>query len=57
MTELEALVKEAQESFHACDTPVALENAKAQYLGKTGRVTALTKSLASLDIEIGRAHV
>jgi phenylalanyl-tRNA synthetase alpha chain len=51
MTELEALVKEAQESFRACDTPVALENAKAQYLGKTGRVTALTKSLASLDIE------
>jgi len=51
MTELEALVKEAKDLFRACDSPVALENAKAQYLGKTGQITVLTKSLASLDID------
>ena len=47
MTELEQLVASAREAFTAAPSPAELENAKARYLGKAGRVTELMKALAS----------
>jgi phenylalanyl-tRNA synthetase alpha chain len=51
MNDLNALVMEAQSAFAASHTQADLENAKAQFLGKTGRVTELIKGLASLSPE------
>jgi phenylalanyl-tRNA synthetase alpha chain len=48
MTELEQLATEAGDEFAAAATPAALEDAKARYLGKSGRVTELLKGLAAL---------
>ena len=43
MNELDLLVESARQSFAQAATPVDLENAKAQFLGKAGRVTELMK--------------
>jgi phenylalanyl-tRNA synthetase alpha chain len=51
MNELDSLVSQAQVLFAGCTTPAELENAKAQFLGKSGRISDLMKSLAQLDIE------
>lgn len=51
MNDLNALVMEAQSAFAASHTQADLENAKAQFLGKTGLVTELLKGLASLSPE------
>ena len=51
MNDLDSLVKQAQDLFASCTTPTDLENAKAQYLGKAGRITEFMKGLAQLDIE------
>ena len=51
MNDLEALVQAAQAEFAAAPNPAELENAKARYLGKSGRVTELLKALASLSHE------
>lgn len=51
MNELEALVRSAQTSFADAATPADLENAKAQFLGKSGRITELMKGLAALPVE------
>ena len=51
MNDLNALVMAAQSAFEGCHTQADLENAKAQFLGKTGRVTELMKGLASLPTE------
>jgi phenylalanyl-tRNA synthetase alpha chain len=48
MDELETIVARALADFAACDDPVALENVKARYVGKSGRVTELLKSLGKL---------
>ena len=48
MSDLAPLVLEAREAFSAAHTPADLENAKARFLGKSGRVTDLLKGLASL---------
>ncbi|TAL26149.1 MAG: phenylalanine--tRNA ligase subunit alpha [Aquabacterium sp.] len=48
MSDLDLLVHEAREAFSAAHTPADLENAKARFLGKSGRVTDLLKGLASL---------
>src|SRR5688572_1159075 len=48
MNDLDALVLTAEADFEAAHAPAELENAKAKYLGKSGRVTELLKSLASL---------
>ncbi len=56
MNELDSLVKQAQELFAACTTPVELENAKAQYLGKAGHLTERMKGLAKLDIEAKKSQ-
>jgi len=51
MSDLDALLQAAQADFAAAPTPAELENAKAKYIGKTGRVTELMKGLGALSIE------
>jgi len=51
MNELERLVQGAREEFAAARAGADLENAKARYLGKAGRVTELLKGLAALAPE------
>jgi phenylalanyl-tRNA synthetase alpha chain len=51
MNELEQLVSTAQAAFGACETVHDLENAKAQFLGKAGRITELMKGMAALSVE------
>ena len=51
MNDLDHLVSMASAEFHAAPTPAELENAKARFLGKSGRVTELLKSLASLSVD------
>jgi phenylalanyl-tRNA synthetase alpha chain len=48
MTELDSIVAAALADFAACADPAALENSKAKYLGKTGALTELLKSLGKL---------
>ncbi|MBP6903164.1 MAG: phenylalanine--tRNA ligase subunit alpha [Burkholderiaceae bacterium] len=48
MNPLDALVQQASQDFAQAQAPAALEDAKARYLGKTGRVTELLKGLAAL---------
>jgi phenylalanyl-tRNA synthetase alpha chain len=38
-------------AFAQANTPADLENAKAQFLGKAGRVTELMKGMAALSVE------
>ncbi len=47
MNDLDTLVAAAVADFAAAPTPAELENAKARFLGKAGRVTDLLKGLAS----------
>jgi phenylalanyl-tRNA synthetase alpha chain len=49
MDELDTIVTAALADFAACSDPVALENVKARYLGKSGRLTELLKSLGALS--------
>ncbi len=51
MNDLEQLSRAAQADFSAAPTPAELENAKARYLGKSGRVTELLKALAALPVD------
>jgi len=48
MNDLTPLVHEAQADFERAATPADLENAKARYLGKSGRITEQLKALAAL---------
>jgi phenylalanyl-tRNA synthetase alpha chain len=48
---LEEWVSQARSSFEATHSPAELENAKALYLGKSGRLTELMKGLAALSVE------
>ena len=50
MNELDALVESACAAFAQAHTPTDLENAKAQFLGKSGRITELMKGLAALPV-------
>jgi len=56
MNELDQLVTAAQADFAAATTPAELENAKARYLGKSGRVTDLLKALGALPVEAKKAR-
>jgi len=49
MQELETIVTAALAEFAGCNDPAALENSKARYLGKAGRLTELLKSLGKLS--------
>lgn len=51
MNELDALVDAARASFAQAATPADLENAKAQFLGKAGRITELMKGMAALSVD------
>jgi len=51
MNDLDQLVHAARADFEAAPTPAELENAKARYLGKGGRVTELLKALGALPVE------
>ncbi|MBT9598875.1 MAG: phenylalanine--tRNA ligase subunit alpha [Vitreoscilla sp.] len=56
MNDLDSLVGSAQADFAAAATPAELENAKARFLGKSGRVTDLLKGLAALSPEEKKAR-
>jgi len=51
MNELNDIVASAVQSFARAATPADLENAKAQFLGKSGRMTELMKGMAALSAE------
>ena len=51
MNELNTVVESAQSAFAQALTPADLENAKALFLGKSGRITELMKGMASLPVE------
>ena len=51
MNELDSFVASAQALFAQSTTPADLENAKAQFLGKSGRITELMKGLGALSVE------
>jgi len=56
MNDLDTLVQAAQDEFAAAITPAELENAKARFLGKAGRLTALLKGLSALDADAKRSR-
>ena len=51
MNELDTIVQDAQATFATAPTPAELENAKAVFLGKTGRITELMKGMAALSVD------
>ena len=51
MNDLQPIVDAAQAAFAQAATPAELENAKAQFLGKSGRMTELMKGMAALSVE------
>ena len=51
MTQLNDLIEQARQAFDAAADAPALENAKALFLGKTGAVTELMKTLGKLSPE------
>ena len=56
MNDLESLVESARQHFAAAAQPAELENAKAQYIGKSGRLTELMKGMAQLSPEEKRTR-
>jgi phenylalanyl-tRNA synthetase alpha chain len=56
MNDLDQLVQAAEADFAVAATPAELENAKARYLGKAGRVTELLKGLAALSPDEKKAR-
>jgi phenylalanyl-tRNA synthetase alpha chain len=51
MNDLDDLVAAAQAEFERAGAPADLENAKARFLGKAGRLTELLKGLAALPTD------
>jgi phenylalanyl-tRNA synthetase alpha chain len=47
----DTLLADAKQAFAGAATPAELENAKARFLGKSGRVTELLKGLAALSVD------
>ncbi|OYU77988.1 MAG: phenylalanine--tRNA ligase subunit alpha, partial [Burkholderiales bacterium PBB5] len=56
MNDLDQLVASATAAFAAAATPAALEDAKARFVGKSGRVTELLKGLAALPPDEKKAR-
>jgi phenylalanyl-tRNA synthetase alpha chain len=56
MNELDSLVASASALFAQSSTPADLENAKAQFLGKSGRITEMMKGMAALSVEEKKTH-
>ncbi len=51
MSDLDPLYEQAHADFDAAPSAAELENAKARFLGKTGRVTELLKGLGALSVD------
>jgi phenylalanyl-tRNA synthetase alpha chain len=51
MNDLNSVIEQARAAFEQAHTPADLENSKAQYLGKSGRMTELMKGLATLPVD------
>jgi phenylalanyl-tRNA synthetase alpha chain len=49
--ELDSIVESARQAFAVAPTPAELENAKALFIGKAGRITELMKGMAALSVE------
>src|SRR6478672_11687947 len=49
--DLDSIVDAARRAFAAAANPADLENAKAQFTGKAGRITELMKGLAALPVD------
>ncbi len=49
--DLDPIVASARQAFAKAHTPAELENAKAQFVGKAGRITELMKGMASLAVD------
>jgi phenylalanyl-tRNA synthetase alpha chain len=49
--ELDSIVDNARQAFALAGAPAELENAKAQFLGKSGRITELMKGMAQLAVD------
>jgi phenylalanyl-tRNA synthetase alpha chain len=56
MSGLLELIDEARRAFAQAATPAHLEDAKARFVGKSGRVTELMKGLAALPVEEKKAR-
>ena len=56
MNEFDPLVREAEADFAQAAAPAELENAKARYLGKAGRITEQLKALATLSADEKKAR-
>ncbi|MEO6031181.1 MAG: phenylalanine--tRNA ligase subunit alpha [Burkholderiaceae bacterium] len=56
MNDLEPLVRAAQADFSQALTPAELEDAKARFLGKSGRITEQLKGLARLATDEKKAR-
>ena len=56
MNDLDSLVSTAEADFSAASQAAELENAKAKYLGKGGRMTELLKGLGALTAEEKKAR-
>ena len=55
MQDLSELIESARQDFAQAEQPAALEDAKAKYIGKSGAVTALMKSLGQLAPEVRKS--
>lgn len=55
MENVDGIIGRALAAFNAAQDPAALENAKARFLGKSGELTALLKSLGTLAPEARRS--
>jgi phenylalanyl-tRNA synthetase alpha chain len=51
MNDLTTVVDHARAAFEVANTPAELENSKAQYLGKSGRITEMMKGVAALSVD------
>ncbi|MEJ8840365.1 phenylalanine--tRNA ligase subunit alpha [Ramlibacter sp. AN1133] len=51
MQEFDSIVAGARAAFGQAGTPAELENAKAQFIGKSGRITELMKGLGALSVQ------
>jgi phenylalanyl-tRNA synthetase alpha chain len=51
MNDLDSILEQAQADFGAARKAAELEDAKARFLGKSGRVTELLKGLGTLSVE------
>ena len=56
MNEFDPLVHEAEAEFARASAPAELENAKARFLGKSGRITDQLKALGALPPEAKKAR-